>query len=155
MRPLHPHVNYMVIRCHLTAEVTNDWVRHQRGRTQVKERSTHASCGLHVQKYSAILTAVDIPRPSFNMSFAGQRQLAFISQPPPPSLSSKQLRVMVPLQPEGLPQDGSLAPLLPEKGRTTQNKRATTRACEPQRDQEAACRDARQGHLATGSASIL
>ena len=63
-----------------------------------------------------------------------------------PPLSSKRLRVTVPSHPQGnLPQVTVPSPPgLLDKRRATQNKRANTRACEPQSDQETACRDACQ-----------
>ena len=59
----------------------------------------------------------------------------------PPPLSSKRLRVTVPLHPRGnLAQvTVPLHPQLLDKGRATQKKRVNTRACEPQNDIETAC----------------
>ena len=61
----------------------------------------------------------------------------------PTPLSSKWLRVAVPSHPRGNLPEG-MPPRLLDRGRPTQNKRANTRACEPQTDQETACRDACQ-----------
>ena len=57
---------------------------------------------------------------------------------PPPLLSSTRLCVTVPSHPRGnLPQvTVPSPPRLLDKRRATQNKKANTRACEPQSDQE-------------------
>ena len=54
IRPMH----HSRIPCPCTPELTGDVLEESLGRTQVKERSTHARPGMHMQQCSAVLTAV-------------------------------------------------------------------------------------------------